>query len=128
MADILRQNLELTTVDTNTTVRVTYTARFSRLDRHMAANGLRWLERIEIRGVDGTQETVLQNFPQQTIAVSDGTGTLDIARDREVTVPRSALQEDPAGDDDEIRCKISLVAFGLPAETSRETLIKTLLG
>lgn len=129
MASIINPVLQLTTVDTNTTVRVTYTARFSRLDRHLAANGMRWLERIVIEGVDGERATAMQNFPQNTVIVSDGTSTLDVPRDRSFTVARSALQEDPeAGNDDEIRCQIQLVPFGLPVEVQAPTEIKTLLG
>jgi hypothetical protein len=128
MAFIKQQELQLTTVDTNTTVRVKYTAKFSPLDRFLAAAGLKWVERIEVLAVDGQQGFVLQHFHQETIPVGAGGGFLSVQRERSLTVPRSALQEDPDGETDEIRCRIKLVPIGLPNAKSAETEIRELLG
>jgi hypothetical protein len=120
MAQINQPVLQVRALDTQLKVRVTYTARFSRLDRHMAANGLKWVERIDILEVDGTDETFIDKFPQNTIPVEDGDGFLDVSREREVTLLRSDLQAELSRGD-EIRCRIKLVPSGMPAESNAAT-------
>jgi hypothetical protein len=44
--------LTLTTVNQNVTVKVTYNAVFSPFERFLAANGLKFRERIEVNGWD----------------------------------------------------------------------------
>jgi hypothetical protein len=113
------RNLTLTTVDSNVTVNVTYNAVFSQLERHLAAQGLSFRERISVLGVDpsgGTTGTVLHNFGAQNIPVSDGAGSVSVPRNRSITVSRASLQEDvAAGDTDEIRARIAIELIGFPA-------------
>jgi hypothetical protein len=112
------RNLTLTTVDSNVTVNVTYNAVFSQLERHLAAQGLIFRERISVLGVDpsgGTTGTVLHNFSAQNIPVSDGAGNVSVPRNRSITVSRASLQEDVvAGDADEIRARIAIELIGFP--------------
>jgi hypothetical protein len=119
MARTNSRQLTLTTVGANTTIRVTYNAVFTAFERHLTALGLEFHERIAVIGVDppgSTTGTVLRNFPNQRLPVTDGSAPQTIARVREITVPRDSLQEDPEpGDADEIRCKIRIDAIGLPS-------------
>lgn len=112
------RNLTLTTVDSDVTVNVTYNAVFSTFERHLAGLGMAFQERIRVLGVDpsgSTNGTVLHNFAAQVLPVTDGSGSLTIARNRSITVPRASLQEDAgAGDADEILCRIEISAVGLP--------------
>lgn len=126
------RSLTLTTVGANVTINVTYNAVFSALERHLAANGLVFDERIAVIGVDppgGTAGTTLHNFPAQTLPVTAGAGSQTIARNRSITVTRASLQEDVgAGDADEIRCKIEIRATGLPSTITAYTDEEVLLG
>jgi hypothetical protein len=107
----------------NVKVKVSYRAEFNPLERHLAALGLTFIERISVIGVDppgSTTGTVLAEFPGKFISVPDGTGTFSTLRKREITLSRTALDEDanpllgPDVDADEIRCRIRIQAFGLP--------------
>lgn len=121
----------LTTVGDNVTIRVTYNAVFSPLERHLAAKGLIFQERIQVIGEDvGTAtDQILRTFPLVNISVSEGAGYLTVPRDREITVPRALLQEDTGlGDADEIRCKIEITPIGMPAVVSAFTPEQYLLG
>jgi hypothetical protein len=121
--------LVLTTTGTNTTIKVEYTANFTPFDRFLASGGLRFNERIEVLGVDPpslTTGTILAVFVPQTIPVTPGNTPLSVPRSRTLTVPRSQLDEDP--DDDEIRCRISIVPVGLPVTVTALTEAEVLLG
>lgn len=122
MARILSNDLTLTTVDSTVTVKVTYNAQFSPLERHMAASGLVFEERITVLGVDppgSTTGTPLHYFPAQNLPVTAGAGWQTIPRNRSLTVTRASLQEDAGlGDDDEIRCKVEIRPIGLPTAIS----------
>jgi len=121
----------LTTVAANVTINVTYNAVFSTLDRHMAANGLTFQERIRVIGQDpgAATDLILHTMPLQNIPVSAGVGSLTVARNRSITVQRSTLQEDPAlGDDDEISCEITIRPIGLPVEVTGSTPAGLLFG
>ncbi|HMV47688.1 MAG TPA: hypothetical protein PLD20_22765 [Blastocatellia bacterium] len=126
------RNLTLITVDNNVTVRVEYNAVFNSLERHLAANGLVFEERISVLGVDppGTVTgTTLHYFPVQILPVIAGAGSQTIARNRSLTVSRASLQEDAGlGDDDEIRCRIEVRASGLPTTIADFTDQKILVG
>jgi hypothetical protein len=120
MATTNSRNLELTTVGTNVTVDVTYKAVFSSFERFLAANGLRFEERIRVIGVDppgGTTGEVLHMFGNETLPVTAGAGPQTIPRNRSITVSRASLNEDEALVDpfDEIRCRIEIVPIGMPA-------------
>jgi hypothetical protein len=124
----------LTTVDLNTTIDVTYNAVFSEFERHLAGLGLVFQEQIGVIGVDpagATTGTVVTNFANQTIPVTDGVGSQTIARSRSRTVTRALLNEDAGlGDDDEIRCRIRIAAIGLPPAVTRDAFTdqETLIG
>ncbi len=127
------RNLTLTTQDSNVTVKVKYNAKFTTFERRLAGLGMVFRERINVLGLDpdnGTTGDLLERFPIETIPVTDGNGTQVLARNRSITVPRSTLQEDPGlGDTDAIRCRIEIVALGLPPAITEEfTDVETLLG
>ena len=102
-------------------------------ERHLAGLGLVFQEQIAVIGVDpagSTTGTVLTNFPNANLPVTDGGVTQTIARNISKTVTRASLQEDSGlGDDDEIRCRIRIAAIGLPpavtpdAFTDQEILV-----
>jgi hypothetical protein len=121
----------LATVGSNVMIRVTYNAVFSPLERHLAANGLIFRERIQVIGEDpGTAtDLLLHNFPLENIPVPAGVVPPIVSRNRSITVPRASLQEDPGlGDADEIRCSIEITPIGLPTVITNFTPEGTLLG
>lgn len=133
MASISGANLTLTTVGSNVTIGVTYTATFTEFERSLANLGLRFRERIRVIGIDppgGFNGTILPvSFGSTTLPVTPGPGPLSIPRNRTVTVPRSVLQEDTApGDADEIRCEIIIEPVGMPASVNGFTDQEVLLG
>lgn len=132
MPTISATNLVLTTVDTNTTINVTYNATFSPFERFLAANGMVFREQITVIGVDppgGTTGTILATFGYVILPVTAGAVPQTIARNRSMTVSRSSLQEDPApGDNDEIRCRVEIVPVGFPATVSALSPQRVLLG
>jgi hypothetical protein len=133
MTTLINRTLTLTTVGADTTIEVEYTAQFTVFERRLAGLGLVFREQIAVIGVDppgGTTGSVLALFPVQTLPVVDGAVVQVIPRVRSLTVPRASLQEDPAaGDNDEIRCRINILAIGLPPEftpdafTNQEILV-----
>jgi hypothetical protein len=118
MPEVLNPTLTLTTVNSDTTIDVTFDVEFSEFERNLAADGMGFHQHIDVIGVDpagSTTGTVLASFPSRSIAVSQGAGSLTIPRTASLTVTRASLQEDPAaGDSDEIRCKIRIHSVGLP--------------
>ena len=126
------RNLTLTPSGTgftdNVAVNVRYNAVFSPLERHLAANGLVFQERIAVLGVDGPATTLLFTFPIATIPVTTGTTPQTIPRNRTVNVPRNDLIEDrvegpegPIFPGDEIRCRIEITPLGLPVPVTAVT-------
>ena len=105
---------------TDKRVTVTYKAHFSPLERHLAGLGLVFRELIHVIGVDppgSTTGTILAVFPNVTLPVTDGNTLQTISRNVSMNVSRAVLNEDPGTfllDDDEIRCKILILAAGLP--------------
>jgi hypothetical protein len=132
MASVLAPNLTLTTVGSNVTINVTYTAQASQLERFLVANGMAIQERITVIGIDppgGITGTTITFMPTQTLPVTGGAGPLNLARNRTITVTRAVLQEDAGvGDADEVRCKIELRPIGLPASVEGFTDQEVLLG
>lgn len=133
MPSAQNRNLTLTTVGADTTINVTYNAVFTAFERHLAALGMVFQEQIAVIGVDpagSTTGTVLTNFPNASLPVTDGPVQQVIARNVSKTVTRASLQEDAGlGDNDEIRCRIRIAAIGLPpavpadAFTDQEVLV-----
>lgn len=125
------RDLTLTTTGANTTINVKYNAVFSPFERFLAANGLVFRESIRVIGVDpagSTTGTVLHNFPVQNLPVTAGAAPQTISRNRSLTVNRASLQEDPAGDNDEIRCRIEVNPIGIPSALADFTDQEVLLG
>ena len=116
------------TVGVNTTLEVKYNAAFTAFERHLAGLGMRYLERITVQGVDGATATDLTSFPSQFIPVTDGATGQVIPRDRSATVARAILQEDPPGDDDELRCRIEIVPVGFPQSVAGATDTEIVVG
>jgi hypothetical protein len=84
-----------TPLSSSVTLVVSYTANLSAIERFLADNGLGFQENIQIIGDDPGEATdlVLHAFPSQLIALA--AGQLVVARSRQITVPRSTLNEDP---------------------------------
>jgi hypothetical protein len=102
---------------------VTYHAEFNSIERFLSGLGMKFIERIEVIGVDppgATTGTVLSRFAGQFIQVPQGVGTFPTNRTRVIRLTRAELDEDqnplqgPDADADEIRCKIRIEAVGLP--------------
>lgn len=118
------------------TLTVNYTLTFSAQDRRFAGGGVIWRERIDALGVDAAATPLPGTaFPVFNLNTLPGVADCDadqghaVVRNRTHTVPRSALQEDPAaGDADEIRCRIRIVPEGLPLGIIGLTDIETILG
>jgi hypothetical protein len=113
------------------TITVTYSAVINALERFLKANGLGLVERIAVIGVDppgSTTGTILHNFPAENLPVTAGGGSQTIARNRSIIVSRASLQEDGVGDDDEIRCRITIDALNLPADITAFTDQEVLVG
>ena len=117
------RNLTLIREGANVRVRVTYNVTFTAFERSLAGLGMTFFERISTLGVDppgSTTGTVLVEFPVQFIPVPPGAGPISIARNREIVVTRTQLDEDPSVivgpdfDADEIRCRIQIQSVGLP--------------
>jgi hypothetical protein len=126
------RDLTLITEGKNTTIKVTYKAIFSPFERHLAANGLKFVERIRVIGVDppgAVTGTTLHQFTPNTLPVTAGTTKQIINRERSMTVTRASLQEDTGlGDDDEIRCRIDIDMIGMPTDITAYTDQEVLLG
>lgn len=121
----------LITVGDKVTINVKYNVVFNTLERHLAANGLVFQERIRVIGQDAgtTTDQVLHTFSVQHIPVNAGIGALTVPRDRSLTVSRASLQEDRGlGDADEIHCSIEIAPLGLPSLITDSTPEQTLLG
>jgi hypothetical protein len=134
MPTVLNPTLTLTTVNSDTTIDVTYDVEFSEFERNLAADGMRFHHHIDVIGVDpagSTTGTTLVSFPTSNIPVTQGAGSLVVARNASLTVLRSLLQEDAAaGDSDEIRCKIRIHSVGLPPDFTPDvfTVQRVLVG
>jgi hypothetical protein len=116
MPTVTNTALTLTTVNTNTTVTVDFDTEFSDVERNLTTLGVRYHPHIDIVGVDGANTSVLSAdaFPHTNFAVTAGNSPQTISRSMSVTVPRSLLQEDGGGDEDEIICNIRIHSVGLP--------------
>ena len=104
-------------------IKVSYKGLFPVFDRHLAGLGLRYIERIEVIGVDpagSTTGTVLTTFQAIQLQVTDGNVPQIIARTPSKVVPRAVLDEDgnpivdPDAIPDQIRCRIRIDTLGFP--------------
>jgi len=115
--------------DDNVTVNVRYNAVFSPLERHLAANGLVFQERISVLEVDtGSTKVLFTLLPVESIPVTAGTTPQTITRNRTMNVFRSDLADDfrliggeLRSTGDQIRCRIEITPLGLPAPLSELT-------
>jgi hypothetical protein len=132
------ENLTLTRLPNNM-VRITvqYQAHFTPRERCMTGCGVRYRELIAVMGVDDPPagpagDAVLNlganGFAPLFLGVTQGNAPQTIARNRSVTVPRAALNEDPQlFNSDEIRVRIRIVPSGLPIAHTAFTDIETLV-
>jgi hypothetical protein len=140
MPSITDHNLTLNRVNVGTNtdrrVDVTYTAHFSKLERNLAGLGMIFQEEIVLIGVDppgSTTGSFLQNVTVGggIIPVTAGNDEQAVRRQHTRIVSRASLNEDPGtitADDDEIRCRIRILAIGLPlASTDTFTVQRTLV-
>jgi hypothetical protein len=118
-------------VGNSVTLTVKYTVVFTVFERHLAALGLKFRERIDVFGVDApgaATSAVLASFPSRFIAVTDGTAPQSIARNVSMIVPRGQLDEDgspilpPDLIPDQIQCGIRYEAVGLPLAVTQDLL------
>lgn len=79
------------------TLDVAYTVQRTDVERFLGDHGLGFEERIRIIGDDPGEATdqVMHTFATQLIAFAPG--ELVATRSRQITVPRSSLNEDPGG-------------------------------
>lgn len=132
MPTVSTPNLTLTESNGQVTISVRYTATFDPWDRKLTTLGRRYHAHHNVHGWDGgpdlgavipDAEITRFDFP-----VTDG--TTDQAFTQTVTklVPRSVLQEDPAGNADEIKANVLIHSNQLmpewtdPAISDTETL------
>jgi hypothetical protein len=132
MVQTQNQSLKLSVVKDVVTIAVGYQAIFSPLERHLAALGLTYREVIDVFGIDppGSFTGTLMGpiTPFQNIPVTDGATPLIVNRSRTFIRTRAQMQEDPIGDDDEIRCRITVNLVGLPPAVPGWTPQQTLKG
>lgn len=138
MPRINNQDLTLSPNGANVTIKVKYTATFSRFERNLGSLGLRFREVIAVVGIDppgGTTGTDLFTLGIPPIFVFPLTaGNTDQVFNREITrtVARALLNEDVGvltPDDDEIRCRIRITADSIPVQsvealTDQEILVE----
>ena len=106
----------------NVAVNVRYNVVFSPLERHLAANGLVFQERISVLEIgDPVTRVFFTILPRENIPVTAGTTSQTIARNRTMNVQRGDLIDDVGlvnGEHrslgDEIQCKIEIIPLGLP--------------
>lgn len=126
MPVIRNPQLTLSRIGSDFKIEVTYKADFNTLERRLVGLGLRFRERIDVIGVDppgattGAVLAVSSRFTSPFLHVTDGAGKETIDGHDSIIVSRVELDEDStplAGadvDPDEIRCRIRIVAVGLP--------------
>lgn len=134
------RDITITTVNgTNSNVRVRYRVVFSPFERHLANLGMRFREEISVIGSDigetfvpmggaAPPPQVLATFGNANLPVTNGNTNQIIERDRSINIPRSALQEDPGPNPDEIQARIVIRPIGFPGTSTTYTDIETLPG
>lgn len=111
MPTISTPNLTLSEADSQVTIRVRYEVTFDAFDRALAELGRNWHSHINVHGFDGGDELGADIpaavFDRVDFDVNAGT-TAPIPQDVTKTVPRSVLQEDPAGNPDELKARVRI--------------------
>ena len=131
-------NRDLTLTRLNGDVRVTvrYRVCFTERERCLIRCGCRWFVRIVLLGVDpppgpgGDVVIALGSlgFTVQELPVTAGAGAQCFGRSHTITVPRSALNEDPVFlDSDEIQARIQIFMRGCGQTHTALTDIETLV-
>lgn len=118
--------LQATVGGANVTLTISYRVRFDQIDRHFAANGVAYRERITVIGRDnppGDPNDVLfvQEFPSPGWVA--GAGAQIQTRVQTITVPRAALQEDPGANNDEIFCTILVRSPNFPTVSNNTSVV-----
>ena len=122
MPEITNANLTLTESENQVTIRVRYDVSFSPFERTLGDLGLNYHTHTSVHGIDGAVvggSLAGIDFGTPSFAVTAGNSDQVFHRDESRTVPRSALQEDPVGDPDELKVKIR-VHSPIPAENVEE--------
>jgi hypothetical protein len=99
------------------------------LERHLAANGLAFQERISVLEVDpGSTKVLFTLLPIENVPVTAGTTPQAISRNRTMNVSRGDLVDDVRliggvlrSLGDQIRCRIEITPLGLPVPISELT-------
>ncbi len=102
----------------NAIITVTYDAVFTAFERQLVGFGTTYHSHVEVFGMDppgSLTGAVIALFPPAgNFPVVAGAGDQIIPRTEQIVRPRLTLEEDvPAGDDDEIRCKIRIHTIGV---------------
>jgi hypothetical protein len=110
MPTVSTPNLTLSESDGQVTITVTYTATFDRFDRELTALGRRYHAHHFVHGWDGGPDLGAAipdaEIEREDFAVTVGTTDQSFAKTVSRRVARSVLQEDPAGNADEIRVNV----------------------
>jgi pyruvate formate-lyase activating enzyme-like uncharacterized protein len=112
MPTISDPNLTLSEADGFVTIRVRYNVTFSPFDRALSGLGRRWHSHVYVHGYDGGDDLAEQmtaaDFDRVDFNVTPGTTDQVIPQDVTKRVARSALQEDPAGNADELKARVRI--------------------
>ncbi|MCG8328420.1 MAG: hypothetical protein MI974_12075 [Chitinophagales bacterium] len=114
MIRVVPNNLSFSQSGSQVTLNTSYRLFFDPIDRHFAANGVNYYERIRVMGVDPGPDQVLYTRWFRIDDITPGDGTLVLEREREINISRTSLQEDPGLNNDEIRCEISIESPNFP--------------
>lgn len=110
MPTISTPNLTLSEADGLVTIRVRYDVTFDSFDRALSELGRNWHSHIYVHGYDGGDELAAQipeaEFDRVNFDVTANTTV--IPQDVTKTVARSVLQEDPAGNPDELKARVRI--------------------
>jgi hypothetical protein len=136
MPSVTDANLTLTESEGTVTIRVRFNAHFTPFERQLADMGMEFHSHTTVHGMDPGGDSLTgaeieeAHFQTFHFAVTPGTVEQVIFSDHSIEVDRSVLQEDTAGERDEIRCKIRIHSVGLPPEFSLDEFTdqETLLG
>jgi hypothetical protein len=112
MPTVSDPNLTLSESDGWVTIRVRYDVTFSKFDRALSELGRNWHSHVYVHGYDGGDDLGAQitaaDFDRVDFNVTPGTTDLVIPQDVTNRVPRSDLQEDPAGNADELKARVRI--------------------
>ena len=112
MPTVSDPNLILSESDGFVTIRVLYNVTFSTFDRALSELGRNWHSHVYVHGWDGGPDLGAQitaaDFDRVDFDVNPGTGDQLIPQDVTKRVARSALQEDPTGNPDELKARVRI--------------------